>query len=341
MGTIQHFGTTQAKKMSKLDRIPTQDFDRDVTATAMDDRFILVGQVDGKLHAVYHKNGVSAFSVKIAECEITAVCCEEQDETDNPIFYAGDVEGNLYTVNKKGKVLKTAKLEKRKGKIFTISNRNKYSIYAHTSGGSTSYSHATTDFRKGNFTTASANYSFDGDGTFHKKKGAGDYNVIQYDCRTPSKCVATCAIEFGAKVKDYEQVHAYAVIDDEYANMIEEGTSENSLQVFNSSSKKIRTLKFKSAVKQVMSCRHHEGDAAADKIYILCWDGNLHSCTGNMLMDPEIEDKDLDLKLAVKDDDDDDDDDEEKEKGEYNGFCVFGKKICIYGNDGLYTADVI
>ena len=55
-------------------------------------------------------------------------------------------------------------------------------------------------------------------------------------------------------------------------------------------------------------------------------------------MDPEIEDKDLDLKLAVKDDDDDD---EEKEKGEYNGFCVFGKKICIYGNDGLFTADVI
>jgi len=177
--------------------------------------------------------------------------------------------------------------------------------------------------------------------TFHKKKGAGDYNAIQYDCRTPSKCVATCAIEFGAKVKDYEQVHAYAVIDDEYANMIEEGTSDNSLQVFNSSSKKIRTLKFKSAVKQVMSCRHHEGDAAADKIYILCWDGNLHSCTGNMLMDPEIEDKDLDLKLAVKDDDDDVDDDEEKEKGEYNGFCVFGKKICIYGNDGLFTADVI
>merc|ERR1712168_1085856 len=132
--------------------------------------FILVGQMDGKLSAVYHKNGVSVFSAKISDSEITAVCCEEQDETDNPIFYAGDVEGNLYTVNKKGKVLKTAKLEK----------------------------------REGNFTTASANYSFDGDGTFHKKKGAGDYNVIQYDCRTPSKCVATCAIEFGAKVKDYE-----------------------------------------------------------------------------------------------------------------------------------------
>merc|ERR1712241_1620970 len=326
-------------RMSKLARIPTQDFDRDVSATAMDDRFILVGQVDGKLHAVYHKNGVSVFSAKIAECEISAVCCEEQDETDNPIFYAGDVEGNLYTVNKKGKVLKTAKLQARKGKIFTISNRNKYSIYAHTAGGSTSFSHATTDFRKGNFSTASANYSFDGDGTFHKKKGAGDYNVIQYDCRTPSKCVATCAIEFGAKVKDYEQVHAYAVIDDEYANMIEEGTAENSIQVFNSGSKKIRTLEFKSPVKQVMSCRHHEGDAAADKIYIMLWDGNLYSVTGAMLMDPEVEDKALDLKLVVKDEDDGSDSDDEK--GEYNGFCVFGKKICIYGNDGHFTADVV
>jgi len=147
--------------MSKLARIPTQDFDRDVTAVAMDDRFILVGQMDGKLSAVYHKNGVSVFSAKISDSEITAVCCEEQDETDNPIFYAGDVEGNLYTVNKKGKVLKTAKLQARKGKIFTISNRNKYSIYAHTAGGSTSFSHATTDFRKGNFSTASANYSFE------------------------------------------------------------------------------------------------------------------------------------------------------------------------------------
>merc|ERR1712117_335129 len=109
-------------------RIPTQDFDRDVTAVAMDDRFILVGQVDGKLSAVYHKNGVSVFSAKISDSEITAVCCEEQDETDNPISYAGDVEGNLYTVNKKGKVLKTAKLQARKGKIFTISNRNKYQL---------------------------------------------------------------------------------------------------------------------------------------------------------------------------------------------------------------------
>merc|ERR1712126_278524 len=207
----------------------------------------------------------------------------------------------IYTVNKKGKVLQTAKLQARKGKIHTIVNRNKYSIYAYSSSGSTSFSHATTDFRKGNFSTASANYSYDGDGTFHKKKGAGDYNVIQYDARTPTKAVATCAIEFGTKVKNYEQVFAYAVIDEQYENMIEEGTAETSLKVFDSKKKIIRELEFKAPVKQVMSCRHHEGDAETDKLYILLWNGNLYSVTGAMIMHPEVGDEKLDLKLAVVD----------------------------------------
>jgi len=326
--------------MSKLERLPTQDFDRDVTSVAMDERFILVGQVDGKLHAVYHKNGVSAFSAKIAECEITAVCCEEQDDTDNPIFYAGDVEGNLYTVNKKGKVLATTSLPKRKGKPRTIVNRAKYSIYVHSCKGVTSYSHATTDFRKGNFSTAASNYSFDGDGTFHRKKGAGDYDVIQYDARTPSYIVATCAIEFGKKVKKFEQVMTYSVIHKDYENLIEEGTAEMALKVFDGRKKMIRELEFKAPVKQVMSCRHHEGEAEADMVYILLWSGMLYSVTGSKLMDPNVTDDDLDLKLAVVEDDDDADE-EHEDKGEYKGFCVFGKKICIYGNDGLFTADVV
>ena len=265
--------------MSKLARIPTQDFDRDVTAVALDDRFILVGQVTGVLSAVYHKNGVKVFSAKISDNEITAVCCEEQDEDDNPIFYAGDSEGTLYTVNKKGKVLAEAKIKARKGKIHTISNRNKYSIYAYTITGSTSFAHATTQFRQGNFSTASANYSFDGDGTFHKKKGAGDYRVNQYDCRTPTKAVATCGMEFGKKKVgkrlNYNEVFAYAVMDEEYENLIEEGTADNSLKVFCPNNKLIRTLEFKSPVKQIMSCRHHEGDAEEDKIYMLPWNGSL------------------------------------------------------------------
>ena len=32
--------------------------------------------------------------------------------------------------------------------------------------------------------------------------------------------------------------------------------------------------------------------------------------------------------------------DEDNDQGEYMGFCVFGKKICVYGNDGLFTANV-
>ena len=42
---------------------------------------------------------------------------------DNPIFYASDAEGSLYTVNKKGLVVATAKVPKRKGEIHIISNR--------------------------------------------------------------------------------------------------------------------------------------------------------------------------------------------------------------------------
>ena len=35
--------------------------------------------------------------------------------------------------------------------------------------------------------------------------------------------------------------------------------------------------------------------------------------------------------LDEKENEDDDDD------GEFMGFCVYGKEICIYGNDGLFT----
>ena len=92
-------------------------------------------QVNGKLAAVYLKNGNIAFSTKISDNAITAVCCEEQDEADNPIFYEGDEEGNLLIHNKKGKVVAEAKLASRKGKILAIVNRSKYSIFAHTAAG--------------------------------------------------------------------------------------------------------------------------------------------------------------------------------------------------------------
>ena len=83
-------------------------------------------------------------------------------------------------------------------------------------------------------------------------------------------------MEFGKKMKNNDQVFAYSINDDEYANLIEEGTADNSLKIFCPNNKLIRTLEFKSPVKQIMSCRHHEGDAEADKIYILLWNGMLY-----------------------------------------------------------------
>merc|ERR1712168_1726305 len=112
---------------SELKRLPNNDFNRDVTAVAMDERFYLIGQVDGTLAAVYISNGNNVFNSKVSDYPITAVACEEKDDADNQIFYAGDEEGNLFTV-----------------------------------------------YKKGNFTTSIANFSVDGDGTFHKKKGSGD-----------------------------------------------------------------------------------------------------------------------------------------------------------------------
>ena len=55
--------------------------------------------------------------------------------------------------------------------------------------------------------------------------------MIQYDSRTPNRVVATCALEFGKKKDDVEEVMAYAVVDEEYENLIEEGTAIKSLQV--------------------------------------------------------------------------------------------------------------
>ena len=95
-------------------------------------------------------------------------------------------------------------------------------IYAYMSSGTTSFSHATLDFRKGNLSTSSANDSFDGDGTFLKKKGV------------------SVTIKFGPKLKNYDQVFVYAVVHTNYKNLVEEGTAENSLRVMNSSGKDSR-----------------------------------------------------------------------------------------------------
>ena len=78
---------------AELKRLPNNDFNRDVTAVAMDERFYLIGQNDGTLAVVYISNGNNVFHSKISEHAITAVACEEKDDADNQIFYAGDEKG--------------------------------------------------------------------------------------------------------------------------------------------------------------------------------------------------------------------------------------------------------
>merc|ERR1719245_402347 len=284
---------------AELKRLPNDDYNRDVTAVAMDDRFYLIGQVDGSLSAVYISNGNNVFKSKISDSPITAVACEEKDDADNQIFYAGDEEGNLFTVNKKGSVVKTTSIPQRKGNIHIIANKDKYQIYVYTTKGSQSLSHTTTDFRKGNFTTSTANYSVDGDGTFHKKKGSGDFDVIQFNARTPSKVVATVGMEFGKKFGNYEEVHAYAIVDEEYENLVEDGTADKKFTVFNKGAI-VRQVEFKSPVKQIMSCRHHEGKAEADDIFIMLWSGIVYKVNGSKLADESVDDKDLDMCVAAR-----------------------------------------
>jgi len=236
--------------------------------------------------------------------------------------------------------VKETSIPERKGNIHIIANKDKYQIYVYTCKGSQSLSHTTTDFRKGNFTTSTSNYSVDGDGTFHKKKGSGDFDVIQFNARTPSKVAATCGMEFGRKVGKYEEVLAYAIVDDEYENLVEDGTADKKFSVFSKGST-VREIEFKSPVKQIMSCRHHDGDAEADDIYIMLWSGIVYRVNGSKLADESIDNDALGMEVVAKaESSEEGNDEDDDDRGEFRGFCVYKNKICVYGNDGLFAADV-
>ena len=66
--------------MSILERVSHDEFDRTVSAVDLDERFLLIGKLDGSIHVLYLKNGLQVFCSKISECPITAVCCEKYDE---------------------------------------------------------------------------------------------------------------------------------------------------------------------------------------------------------------------------------------------------------------------
>ena len=59
---------------------------------------------------------------------------------------------------------------------------------------------------------------------------------------------------------------------------------------------------------------------------------NHYQITGSTLEDSEINNYVLDQDSTDREADHD--------QGEYTGFCVYGRKICIYGNNGLFTATV-
>ena len=52
-----------------------------------------------------------------------------------------------------------------------------------------------------------------------------------------------------------------------------------------------------------------------------------------MLENPEVSNDALDLVTVVKGEEEDEDDNDD---GEFKGFCVYGKKIIVYGYDGLH-----
>ena len=99
-----------------------------------------------------------------------------------------------------------------------------------------------------------------------KNAGMGRFKVTRYQCRSPVTVVATVGIEFGEIVNSCSEVFAYTIIDEDYKELIDDRTAQHTLTIY---SKNIfRIVGFKSSVKQVMSCRHHEGHAEDDHIYI-------------------------------------------------------------------------
>ena len=132
-----------------------QSFDCLVTSVAMDDKFILVGQVGTSSHdwivilldfqedgnvAAFWWNGGTLFEEDISDAVITAVCCEEREEGSNHIFYAADAEGQIFTLDKRGKII--AKGKGRDESIHTLMNHDTFGVTAYSETGWTSFDNA-------------------------------------------------------------------------------------------------------------------------------------------------------------------------------------------------------
>ena len=260
--------------MSQLSTIPNQDYDRSVTCVDLDERFLLVGKSDGSVSCVYTKNGLQVFSEQISSLPITAVCCDKHDEDDDQVFYAGDLGGTVMVITKKGKILNKQKLSG--GEISAIVNYDQYSIQVHTNNGSDIFSDTAKDFKKEESSLVRSIFSYDPDGTIYQNPEQGRFKVVRYLCKSSSAVVVTIAIEFGEVENDNREVFAYSINDNDYKDLIDDGTAQNSLYVF--SKNIIRCISFESAVKQVIS---YGEKARADTLYILLWNGKIMKVNSN------------------------------------------------------------
>ena len=109
--------------------------------------YYLMGHNDGCLTVMEAGGGGrdrTVFKERISDYPITAVAWEGEDWNANVfIFYAGDAKGNLYTVNRKGKIVKETSIPERKGGIHVIATTDKNKIYVYTSKGRQVLSHIT------------------------------------------------------------------------------------------------------------------------------------------------------------------------------------------------------
>eukprot|EP00092_Neocalanus_flemingeri_P046757 GFUD01052733.1.p1 GENE.GFUD01052733.1~~GFUD01052733.1.p1 ORF type:complete len:316 (+),score=84.28 GFUD01052733.1:92-1039(+) len=310
--------------MAKATKEVMQSFDCLVTAVAMDEKFMLVGQEDGNV-ACYWWNGGLFFEQQISESMITAVCCEEEDKGTNHIFYAADMDGKLYTLDKKGNVL--AKGKGRPDRIHTLLNVGKFKVCAYSETGYSEFSNATKKIKASESSTATANYSLDGDGTFYFHDQGGQYHVNIYNCDAATTAIATCAL----KVKK-DAVFAFAVVDPVYFDDL--ATAEDCLlPVYDNDNKIIRKLEFEAPVIQVMSRKTHT-EYPKNEIYFLLRSNTVVCMSGKDIENKSIKTKDLmenadRLEIDV--------DDEEFIKG----FAVHGSKngtkFCFQGLTEIFA----
>ena len=224
---------------------------------------------------MYAKNGATVFKTEVSENKITAVCADDNKD----YFYVGDDQGNLYSLNKKGEILKSGSMPgKISGAVLSIGciASSDPSFLASSSKGKAYFHDVTTEMRVTKTVTDVANYSVDGDGTFHTNR-EGDHGLLCYNPDTEARLIATIGIGQEDHVfKDYKKVVSYAIADNEaYEENMDRGAVEKTLLVRNhTSGKEIRKLEFDAPVKQVISCRHHAKEEI-DDIYILLCQGGL------------------------------------------------------------------